>query len=147
MLLVSIQNGSVAIEIDLGQNYKDILPFIIQNLNQFSFNKQSEVNNIIFLANFSKSRTVFPEKSKDVIIQIERIIRNSTKSPYSLRKELIISKRKIKKIIKRKLKKGLLNHALYVRDSIQELNSIPLSEFLQSSKLCLTNCINNILSE
>lgn len=147
MLLVSIQNGSVAIEIDLGQNYKDILPFISQNLNQFSFQKQSEVSNIIFLANFTKSRTVIPEKFKDVITQIERIIRNSTRSPCSLRKELIISKRKIKKIIKSKLKKSLLNHAVYVRDSIRELNSIPISEFLQSSKLCLTNCINNTLSE
>lgn len=145
--MVSIQNGSVAIEIDLGENYKDIVPFIIQNLNQFSFHKQSEVNSIIVLAKFSKSRTAIPEKSKEIIIQIERIIRNSTKSLYSLRKELIISKRKIKKIIKSKLKKGLLNHAVYLRDSIQELNSIPLSESLQISKICLTKCINNILSE
>lgn len=145
--MVSIQNDSVAIEIDLGQNYNVILPFIIQKLNQFSFHKQSEVNNIIVLAKFSKSRAAIPVKSKDAIILIERIIKNSTKLSYSWRKELIISKRKIKKIIKRKLKKGLSNHAVYLRDSIQELNLIPLSESLEISKICLANCINNILSE
>lgn len=147
MLVVSIQNGSVVVETDLGQDYNDILPSIIRNMNHFSSHKQSEVKNIIVLANFSRTKTAIPEKSKDAIIQIERIIRNSTKPSSWLRKESNISKRKIKKIIMSKLKKRFLNHALYLKDSIQDLKSIPLSESLQISEICLNKCIQNILSE
>ena len=147
MLVVSIQNGSVVIEIDLGQNYNDILPFIIRSMNQFSSNKKSEANNTIVLANFSRAKIAIPEKSKDAIVQIERILRNSTNPSSLLRKESNISNRKIKNIIKSKLKKRFLNHALYLKDSIQELKSIPLSESLQISKICLNNCIQNIFSE
>lgn len=145
--MVSIQNGKIVIEIDLSQNYKDILPIIIQNTNQFSSHKQSEVNSIIVLANFSKTKSAIPEKSKDALIQIEKVLRNSTKSSSFLRKEAIISNRKIRIIIKSKLKKRFLNHELYLRDSIQELKSIPLSESLQISRICLNNCIKNIFNE
>lgn len=146
--MVSIQNGNVIIEIDVGQNCNDIVPFIIRRMSPFSSNKQSEVSRIIVLTNFPRNRTMRAEKekSKDSVVQIERIIRNSTKSSM-LRKETNISHRKIKKSIENKLKKRFLTHTLYLRDSIQELKSLPLSESLQISKICLSNCIKNILRE
>lgn len=145
--MVSIQNACVVIETDLGQNYNDIIPTLILSMKRFSSHKQSEVNNIIVLANFSRTKTAKSEKSKDAITQIERIIRNSTKSSYFLRNESNMSNRKVTNIIKKKLEKKFLSHALYLKDSIQELKSVPLSESLQISMACLNNCKENILGE
>lgn len=130
---------------DLGFRYKDMVSFIIENMSQFCPSKQSEANDIIFLANFSRPKNTMNGKATDAVGQIETIIRNSTKSSFFMRKESKKSSRKIVKIIKKKLTKRFLNHTDYLRESVQELKSMPLSESLQISKLFLDNCVKNTL--
>lgn len=145
-MVVSVRDGNITIEIDLGRRYEDTLPLIIRIMKKKknSSKKQSETSNIIVLANFSKTKNIKTSYDHDVLGKIERIMTNSSGSLSIMRKELKSSNRKIKKIIKTKLKRRFLNHAEYLKNSIKELKTLPLSEAFQISNMHLNDFIKRL---
>jgi hypothetical protein len=117
-------------------------------MSNISYRKQSNTNNIIVLAKFQKSKNMtIPKKGIDAASQLEIMIRKSAGATLFARKDVKLSGKKFKNIIKTKLKKRFVRHVEYLRGSVQEIRSMPLTEAFKLSQIRLNECIKNVLFE
>lgn len=92
------------------------------------FVKGSESSKIIVLANFTKNK-ICPVTNKGIKLdnQLSKMIWKSTGVNQYVSKEFKLSKRRIKSLINKKMKKGFKSHIDYLANSIGEIHSVGAS--------------------
>ena len=144
-LFVSIQNEKFVTEIDLGSGIKGTLPFIIQKMRSNTVLKQSEPNNVIITANFSKTKiSTIARKDSNLVNQLAKILWKSSNSNDFIKKELKNTNRRIKLTTKKRMSKIFVNHVGYLRSVIEEFQSSDISSSLKVANAKLSDCVNSM---
>ncbi len=111
-------------------------------MNTRKFIKGSESSKIIVLANFTKNN-ICPVTNKDFKLdnQLSKMIWKSTGVNQYVRKELKLSKRRIKSLVNKKMKKGFKSHIDYLANSIGEIHSVDASAPLKVACAKISDCL------
>lgn len=146
-LVISVRYGKIEVEIDLGNNIKDILAQIFQKMNSRILKKQSETNRIILLANFKKTKCISTiRKSCDIAHEFSKMVWKSTHSCHRFRKDFKKANRKLTSIIMKRITKRFVHHVGYLKKAVEELRPCDVARPLKDASKKLTECIKLILT-
>lgn len=144
MLVLSIRNGQLVVEIDISSSLQNVLSDILHKLNSKKLFKQSETSKILLLANITKNKIPDLSKYSNLANQLSKMIWDKSGSNKYIHKESKLFKTKIKIMIKKRMKKSLTNRIIYLGGVVQQFQSVDISAPLMAIRSKISECLNSM---